>query len=146
MLNKYLTQESRSSESSPVLDCNGYYGTSCDPISDFRSVQRATWMWNDLTVSAQWRYISGIDMEEAERANAYEEFRSIDSYNYLDLYASYTWNSMVTMSLGIDNVTDEDPPVVGNEAGKTATNSGNTFPSHYDVLGTTYTLGLNVKF
>jgi iron complex outermembrane receptor protein len=43
-------------------------------------------------------------------------------------------------------MTDEDPPVVGNEAGSTTFNSGNTFPANYDTLGRIYTVGLNVKF
>ncbi len=145
MINHYLTQESRSTATSPVLDCKGFYGTSCDPLSDLRWVQRTTWHWNDFSVSAQWRHIGAVDIEEPERDGAFEDFRSIEAYNYFDLYASYNWNNSLTFSLGIDNVTDQDPPVVGNEAGDTSSNSGNTFPSNYDVLGTIYTLGMNVK-
>ena len=44
------------------------------------------------------------------------------------------------------NVTDDDPPVVGNEAASTSFNSGNTFPSTYDTLGPVYTVQLNIKF
>jgi len=144
-ISHYLTQESRSTATSPVLDCKGFYGTSCDPLSDLRWVQRTTWHWNDFSVSAQWRHIGAVDIEEPERDGAFEDFRSIEAYNYFDLYASYNWNNSLTFSLGIDNVTDQDPPVVGNEAGDTSSNSGNTFPSNYDVLGTIYTLGMNVK-
>ena len=32
--NKYLTQETQSSDTQSVLDCKGYYGTSCDPIAE----------------------------------------------------------------------------------------------------------------
>ena len=38
-INKYLTQESQSSDNVPVIDCKGFYGTSCTPISDLRWVQ-----------------------------------------------------------------------------------------------------------
>ena len=146
MVNHYLTQESRSTATSPVVDCKGFYGTTCDPLSDIRWVQRTTWRLSDFSVSAQWRHIGSVDIERPEREGTFEEFQSIDAYNYFDLYASYEWNEMLTFSLGIDNVTDEAPPVVGNEAGDTSSNSGNTFPSNYDVLGTTYTLGLNMRF
>jgi hypothetical protein len=44
------------------------------------------------------------------------------------------------------NVTDKDPPVVGNEAASTDFNSGNTFPASYEVLGRQYTLQLNMQF
>jgi outer membrane receptor protein involved in Fe transport len=52
----------------------------------------------------------------------------------------------VSLSFGVTNVTDEDPPVVGNEAGTTSANSGNTFPSVYDVLGRVFAAGVKVRF
>ena len=44
------------------------------------------------------------------------------------------------------NVTDEEPPVVGNESGDTAFNTGNTFPGVYETLGPTYTFQVNMTF
>lgn len=146
-VNKYKTQESQSSILTPVIDCKGYYGTTCDPVSEFRFVQRTTWNWGDLTASLQWRHIDSVDIEPTEAAGTFAAFRSIDDYDYLDLYASYyLWNDRIRLSLGIDNLTDEEPPVVGNEAGDTSSNSGNTFPSNYDVLGRAYTFGARLTF
>ena len=42
-INKYLTQESQSSSTVPVINCRGFFGTSCDPISDLTWTQRTTW-------------------------------------------------------------------------------------------------------
>ena len=52
----------------------------------------------------------------------------------------------VRVSLGIVDVFEKDPPVVGNEAADTTSNSGNTFPSSYNVLGRMYSLGVNMSF
>lgn len=146
-INKYTTQESQSSSLTPVIDCKGYFGTSCDPVSEFRFVQRTTWTWGDLTASLQWRHIDSIDIERPEAAATFSAFRNIDDYDYLDLYASYfLWDDRIRLSLGIDNLTDEEPPVLGNEAGDTSSNSGNTFPSNYDVLGRAYTFGARLTF
>lgn len=145
-INKYLTQESLSSDLVPVLDCKGYYGTSCDPISDLRWVQRSSWYLGDFTFSLLWRHIGSVDIEPAERSGTFEAFRSIDDYDYFDLYASYDLGEHYKFTLGIDNVLDEEPPILGNEAGDTSSNSGNTFPSNYDVLGTVYTLGFKIKY
>ncbi len=145
-INKYLTQESQSRDTTPVLDCKGFYGTSCDPVSELRWVQTTTWAWNDLTVSARWRHIGSVDVEEAERDLRFEEFRSIDSFDYIDLFASYDITENVRVSLGIDNLLDEDPPVLGNDIGDTSSNSGNTFPGNYDTLGRIYRTTLNVRF
>ncbi len=145
-INKYLTQESQSSTLTPVIDCKGFYGSTCDPISEVRWIQRTSWLWNGLTVSAQWRHIDSVDIEKPEEAGTFAAFRSIDDYDYLDLFASYNYRDTVELSLGIDNVTDEDPPVVGNEAGDTSSNSGNTFPSNYDTLGRIYTFRVTASF
>ena len=146
-INRYLTQESQSSASVPVIDCKGRFGTSCDPLSETSWIQRSTWDYEDLSVSLQWRHLSSISIEPNEAAGTFPEFRNIDSANYFDLYASYRlWDEKINLSFGIDNITEEDPPIVGGEAGDTSSNSGNTFPSNYDVLGRMYTVGLNFQF
>jgi len=145
-INKYLTQESQSSSTVPVIDCKGFYGTSCDPISDLRWIQGTTWSWNDLSLNLQWRHIDSVDKELPEQDSTFAQFRSIDSYNYLDLTASYKlWGDRITLTGGVQNLTDKDPPVLGNEVGDTSSNSGNTFPSNYDTLGRIYSLGFRMS-
>ena len=125
-----------------MIDCKGYYGTSCDPLSDLRWVQRTTWDWRDLSASLQWRHIDGMSVEPPEANNNFAAFRTIGDYDYLDLYLSYhLWDDRIRLSLGITNLTDEEPPVLGNEIGDTSSNSGNTFPSNFDTLGRFYTVG-----
>lgn len=145
-INKYLTQESQSSDAVPVLDCKGFYGTSCDPISDLRWIQRTTWSHDDLTLSLLWRHIDSVEVEPGEAALRFEAFRKIQAYDYFDLFASYALTDNFTFTLGIDNMFDKDPPVVGNDVGDTSSNSGNTFPSNYDVLGRIYKGGIKIKF
>lgn len=140
-VNKYLTQEKRSDSLTPVIDCKGFYGTTCDPISDLTWTQRTTWSWNDFTASLLWRHTDSVDIEIPERKNVYKAFRKIDSYDYFDLNLGYRfWEERVKVSLGIKNLFDEEPPILGNEAGGTSSNSGNTFPGNYDVYGRYYTL------
>ncbi len=147
-LTKYLTNEQQSSTLVPVIDCKGFYGTTCDPVSDIRWVQRTTWTWDAFTLSLNWRHIGSVDIEPPEEASVDPRFRSIDSYDYFDLYASYqlSWNGDFTLSLSVDNITEEDPPILGQDAGDTSSNFGNTFPSNYDVIGRYYTFNLNYRF
>jgi outer membrane receptor protein involved in Fe transport len=146
-LNKYLTHEFQSSDFVPVIDCNGYFGTSCEqPRPDLRFVQRTTWNYNNLSLSAQWRHLAAVDVEPPEVTAVWPGFRSIDSFDYLDLYFSYDVGERYRLSFGAMNIMDEDPPVVGNEAGDTAFNSGNTFPALYEVLGRLYTFQVNIAF
>ena len=145
--NLYFTNESKADKTTPVLDCLGYYGASCgNPLPESRFIQRTTWNWGNFEASYLWQYIGSTEIEPAQKDGTFEKFRSIGSYNYFDLYFGYTMFENVKLSLNIQNVFDKDPPVLGNEAGTTASNSGNTFPSVYTPLGTSYIMGVNVKF
>jgi len=144
--NYYLTNELQSAPFSDVVDCNGYYGTTCNPVPQLRVVQRTTWAFGDVELSYLWRHLSGMDAQTEEAAGLFPAFRSIDAYNYFDLTGAYTLNDNVRFTATVDNIFDEDPPIIGNSTGTTAFNSGNTFPSLYDVLGRVYTVGVTVNF
>jgi iron complex outermembrane recepter protein len=146
-VNKFLTHERQSSTVLPVLDCLGFYGTSCEgPKPEMRWIQRSSWDYRNFQASLLWRHVGEVEKEDVEKAFTFPQFQKIDSFDYFDLYGSYSLFDKVTISAGITNVLNEDPPIVGNEAADTSSNSGNTFPSHYDTLGRMYSVGLNVRF
>jgi iron complex outermembrane receptor protein len=146
MLNKYLTQESQSSSTVPVIDCVGRYGNSCDPIAELSWNANATWSRNDATVRMSYRWIDGLEIEDGQKAATFDGFETINSFLYVDLYGEYRlMDDQVTLSFGVDNAFDVAPPVVGNNAGGTAANGGNTFPSFYDAIGRTYTAGVRYR-
>jgi iron complex outermembrane recepter protein len=141
---QYLTNEFQTTATQPIVDCKGRYGTSCDPVPEFRSTLRLTWGRNDFDGSLLWRHIGSMDAQANEAAALFPEFRSVDSQNYFDLTFGYNFSDFARFSVLIANVTDEDPPILGNETGSTTFNSGNTFPSLFDTMGRIYTA--NVKF
>lgn len=146
-VNKYLTHEFKSLDGLPVVDCNGFYGTSCQNARpELRFIQRTTWNYNNLSLSAQWRHIGDVDVEPPEAATVFPAFHHIDAFNYFDLYASYRIRDRYLISFGALNVNDKNPPIVGNEAASTDFNSGNTFPSTYDTLGRMFTIQFNATF
>ena len=146
-VNKTLTNERLSAKTSPVLDCNGYYGTSCEgPAPELGWVQRTTWDIGDFSASYLWRHIGSVSIEPGERAGTFEKFRNISSYDYFDVYGSWQATDQLRVNVGVTNLFDEDPPVVGNEAADTSSNSGNTFPSVYSVLGRSYSVGFTARF
>ncbi len=143
---KYLTNEFQTTALSPVVDCKGFYGTSCDPVPDFRSTLRVNWFRDSFDASLLWRHIGSMDAQENEAAALFDEFRSVDSQNYLDLSVGYAYQDFARIALLVTNLTDEDPPILGNETGSTSFNSGNTFPSLFDSLGRTYAVNLKLSF
>jgi iron complex outermembrane receptor protein len=71
------------------------------------------------------RYMSETDDIDAAPANL---SNVADSITYLDIQGYYNWND-VTFTLGVRNLTDEDPPYV------TAYDDMNTLQFSYDTQG-----------
>jgi len=143
---QYLTNQFQTTALSPVVDCKGRYGTSCDPVPEFRSVLRVSWIRDAFDASLLWRHISSMDAQSEEAAALFAEFRSVSANDYLDLNIGYSYKDWGRFSFLVRNLADEDPPILGNATGSTSFNSGNTFPSLYDTMGRTYTVNLKVTF
>ena len=143
---QYLTNQFQTTALSPIVDCKGRYGTSCDPVPEFRSTFRVNWIRDSLDASLLWRHIGDMDAQANEAAVLFPAFRSVDSQDYFDLNIGYTYENWGRFSFLVRNITDEDPPILGNETGSTSFNSGNTFPSLFDTMGRTYSINLKMTF
>ena len=77
---------------------------------------------NGLDANLNWRYVGKIKSEtdNAQMPNYSPNSGSPDerlpAMNYFDLSAAYKWRK-VTARLGINNVFDRDPPLVGTDFG-----------------------------
>jgi len=140
------SNESQSSLATPVTDCLGVFGNDCQPTPELRFNQRTTWRKGPYTASLLWRYFGEVDIQETQEAATFDGFENIEAQHRFDLSGSYTLNDNLSFTANIRNIFDEDPPIVGNEAGSTARNFGNTFPSAYDTLGRLYTIGVTATF
>jgi len=143
---QYLTNQFQTTALSPVVDCKGYYGTSCDPVPEFRSTLRVGWFVENFDASLLWRHIGGMNAQSNEAGNLFAAFRSVSAQNYFDLSIGYNFFDNARIALLVKNVADEDPPILGNETGSTSFNSGNTFPSLFDSMGRTYNVNVKVGF
>lgn len=147
------------------VDCVGHYGKQCGlpstvsgstggPTPEHHFVQRTTWKFGAFDVSYLWRYIAGSTVDPTQGPNSTipagfrttGESAAIPDYNYIDLAASWQVTDWAKLKFGVTNVTDEDAPFVETSTGSTPFNSGNTYPSTYDVLGRVFTVGVQTKF
>jgi len=74
------------------------------------------------------------------------DFNHIKAKNYFDFTTRFNVNEHFDLTFTVMNLFDKKPPIVGNTAGTTTFNSGNTFPSTYDPLGRRFAAGARVKF
>jgi len=142
----------------PKYNCAGLFGNVCGrPTPDWRHKARFTWTTQNipLSTSLTWRYVSEIDNEnKVNNSNfSFGVFEATDArikaYNYLDLAASYQWDTDLTdmtFRLGINNITDEAPPILGQDISVSVYVSGNTFPQSYDVLGRYWFFNIQADF
>ena len=142
-------------------DCAGLYGTVCGtPMPEWRHKLRANWMspWG-VDVALTWRYLAETDLDiagsepvlAADPADVASTDVRLGSRSYIDLSAAYTFQelgafSSVTGRLGINNLMDKDPPLVGQDNCPSVFCNGNTFPQVYDTLGRFVFLGLTADF
>ena len=134
----------KSLPSTAYIDCVGVYGADCGgPTAKTKWSQRTTWAMGPFTAGYNWRHLSSVD---AQGGTFLPAFSTIKSYNYVDLNLAWEATKNLRLTLSVNNVGDLQPPVVGNTIATTTTNSGNTFPQFYDVIGRQYTLGARLKF
>jgi iron complex outermembrane recepter protein len=144
---------------SSAYDCVGLYGATCSafatgagiPVFRWRNTLRTTWStpWSGLDVSLAWRYFSPVKTEQLSgnpnltagsgtiaNGGISNTDAFISSYSYFDLTAAMKLGDKLTLRLGVNNLLDKDPPIIGASTlpGPPAGN-GNTFPQAYDSLG-----------
>ena len=130
--------------------CVGSYGTTCgEPIPEYKGVTRFTWTTGPLSLSLRHRFIDDVTVDRyllplraGATAPAYEDLVNprLDSQNYLDFSFSVDVGSAVEFFGGVNNLTDDDPPVVGS-----AQIRANTWPATYDYNGRTMFIGMTVR-
>lgn len=135
-------------------ECVGFYSPSCASIQpEWAFNTRATLTFGDVDVSLAWRYIDAVQYEPlqlqddiASGGGPLDEFQTIDAKHYFDLTTRFNATEEMTFTFGIQNLFDQDPPLVGSTIGSTAYNSGNTYPSTYDALGRRFVAAARLRF
>lgn len=95
----------------------------------------------DVDVSLLWRYLSEMEVEPGS-GNYQPPFRTMDAADYFDLTVRGNVTEEFEFTLGIFNLADREPDVVGSNIGATAYNTGDVYPSSCDPLGRRYSLSL----
>jgi outer membrane receptor protein involved in Fe transport len=117
-------------------DCVGFYTTVCGtPKPQWRHRFRTSWQtpW-DLDLSATWRHYSAVTgLTNANDVMPEGQLdRELPAESYFDLAANWAITEKASVTLGINNVLDDNPSLSGAVG---TTGNGNTYPQTYDALG-----------
>jgi len=135
-------------------DCAGLFGATCGtPTPKWRNKARLTWSspWN-FDVSATWRYFDRVknDMLDSNPQLAGELDTARDDHlasrSYLDLSGVYRFGRKMSLSVGINNLFDKDPPLASSSSVAGSYGNGNTFPQVYDTYGRFVYANLTYRF
>jgi iron complex outermembrane recepter protein len=139
-------------EGSPPISCLGKYGDICagsptlgQPLPYWKSKTRLTWTTplHGFEVSVDWRNIGGVNIDTGATGTADSH---IPSYNYFDLSMQYRVKDRYTFRVGVNNIFDIDPPIIGSGELPATVGNGNTFPQVYDALGRYLFVGVTADF
>ena len=143
-------------------DCAGLYGSVCSggavasaaPMPKWKHKARVSWEspWN-LGLSLQWRMVGKVKHERLSEdstiaGSAPLLSRHIKAQHYLDLAATYDILDRIHLRAGINNLLDNDPPLITASAGScpAASCNVNTYPGAWDTLGRYVWLGATIDF
>jgi outer membrane receptor protein involved in Fe transport len=116
---------------------------------DYRLVTTTTYSFGNAQVGLQWRHYPSIKDDDAAR-DPNTRLLPVDSYNVFNLYSRFQINDNIEFRGGIDNLFDEEPPVVGADPGSATLpidrNLGDTDSGFYDVLGRRFYVGIQMNF
>jgi iron complex outermembrane receptor protein len=70
----------------------------------------------------------------------------LSSRSYFDLNASYRFDRHLTVSAGINNLFDKDPPLASSSSVVGSFGNGNTYPQVYDSYGRFIYLNASYRF
>ena len=117
----------------PAITCRGTLSGPCGSLHKLRNYLRVYWHtpW-DLSLSALWRHFDDVE-------HFYIPGEKIDAYDYVDMALTWDISDTTRLRFGVNNVFDEDPPVVVGR-------HGNTAGGIYDALGQYWFAGLTVEF
>lgn len=125
---------------SPTLDYAGSVGSSINggSIPDLRATTTLGYYRGKSEISLRWRWINNL-VDQSKVANPSSTVPGVPSYHYFDLNGRLAVNDGLTFRLGVTNLTNKKPPVVGGVIGDTEF-------TLYDVLGRQFYIGASMRF
>lgn len=156
-LDELITDEGGSRK---PYDCAGLWSGDANcgtPSPEWRHRFRTTWKTPlDVDLDFTWRYFSDVTREQNLKGQggaladptvlANQLGTKFDAQNYFDIAGNWQPKDNVNIRFGVNNVTDEDPPLSTNTHVGAGFGNGNTFPQVYDATGRYVFFGTTLDF
>lgn len=132
--------DQQTSADDPVYDFAGSIGaTTGSAAPELKYTFTTSYSYENLSVQLVSRFIDEMIHANVVTGNSPVTNTGVDSTWYFDLSSSYELTDKITLRLGVNNVTDQEPRLY------TPNIQANTDPSTYDILGRRYFLGFDMR-
>jgi len=118
-------------EDSPYQDFAGTVSSS-ESYPRWKFTNSLTLHNDSFSIGVKWRHFSSMQ-DSSIVTNPTSETEGSKSYNYLDISTQYQFTKNMALRMGVNNITDKAPTVIGGDIG--TTNSG-----VFDTIGRTFYL------
>lgn len=147
----YIEFSNAASALSPLIDCAGGFETACSgSVSAVfpEQLATATMRYDNgrFAGAIRWRWLSSVTNLApvfAEAAGAPEPVLAIpavDDQHYVDVSIQFETSKRSRLSVGVANVLENAPPLLGAESTQI-----NTDPGRYDIYGRRFFIGFEMK-
>jgi len=125
-----------------LFDCSGLFGNNCgEPDPSYRHFVTANVSKGALNTNITWQMIGGVTDGNIIDGSAPQSVNKIGAKHYFNASATYDFTDSLALTVGIQNLTDLKPPVIGDND-----EQANTYPSTYDVFGRSFFASAKVRF
>ncbi len=125
-----------------AFDCAGRINPTCQntapfiPTPEWRHIASARYAIDRFTIGLRWRHIGELDYEDRDGNPLTTDVflrddGKLNAYNYIDLSGSMQLGDYATWTVGVNNVADKEPPMVGGSLAPTNANA----VGGYDQVG-----------
>ena len=141
-----LENEFQAFEGDTVFDCAGYFGNNCgEPDPEYRHFVTLGTNAGMFNVQATWQMLGsvtdGAELEPDFAPGDEQSVSEIGDEHYFGLSGTADIGDNLALTLGVNNLLDNNPPVIGDND-----EQANTYPSTYDVFGRTFFGNVRVNF
>lgn len=130
-----------------IYDCRGVINPSCQSSQKWRHIANVRYANDKFSVNLRWRYFGKQEykLEDGAKGTAdalLARRGEIPAFNYLDLSGSFYLGQYTEVTLGVNNIADKEPPMIGGVNGPSNANS----VTGYDMGGRTLFGSVNFRF
>jgi outer membrane receptor protein involved in Fe transport len=129
-----------------AYDCKGLINESCQNPK-WRHIAAMRYSRDWWRVNLRWRYYGSMDYRKIDGTPGTTDKllvasgNRLPSYNWYDLSGTFQVGEMLELTVGVNNITDKEPPITGS----TLTSNANS-PGGYDQAGRFFFASMTMRF